>query len=191
MTRTTLLLLGSVVAACGGPAQPEPARPADPTDPVREGGPAAVSLERIERIARACLAGRDGTPLDWGTIAFARSGTSWRVRVDETKPAVGNASYVDVMVAPDASTCDGAPIDSAPEAGDAGVEAVTAIARRCHTGKIDEAKTEVMYHRLATGAFDRGRYDVTFREPGAVTFPLPHYLVDFAAGTCKRVDDRW
>jgi hypothetical protein len=184
MMRTALFVL--LFAACGPSTKPEPARPHEPTPPA---GPAAVSLERIERIARACLADRGGTPLDWRTVAFARSGDSWRVRVDETEPPVGNPSYVDVMVAPAASTCDGRAIDSRPEEGDAGVDEVTAIARRCHTGKIDDVKTEIEYHRLATGDIERGSYDVTFHEPGVVTFPLPRYRVDAKAGTCKLIHD--
>lgn len=177
------------VAACGHP--PGPAGPAAPASTTTEpSGPPAVSLERIERIARACLADRAGTPLDWTTIAFAHGGAAWRVRVDETRPAVGSATYVDVMVDPTASTCDGRAIPSAPEAGDAGVDAITAIARRCHAGQIEPAKTEVTYHRLATGDLDHGRFDVTFTEPGvAVTRAPPAYVVDVSARTCKPRDD--
>src|SRR5262245_42215463 len=148
-----------VITACG-----HPAGPAGPTGPTTGGGepdhgPPAVSLERIERIARACLADRTGTPLDWTTIAFAHGGAAWRVRVDETKPAVGDATYVDVVVDPAASTCDGKAFASQPEAGDAGIDAVTQIAQRCHAGKIDPAKTAVTYHRLTTGDFDPRRDD--------------------------------
>lgn len=174
-------------AACGHPAGP--AGPTGPTtgavEPDR--GPPAVSLERIERIARACLADRTGAPLDWTTIAFAHGGAAWRVRVDETKPAVGAATYVDVMVDPAASTCDGRAIASQPADGDTSIDTITAIAKRCHAGQIEPDKTDVAYHRLTTGDFDRGKFDVTFVEPGvAVTRTLPHYVVDFAAGTCKQ-----
>jgi len=175
-----------VVAACGHPATPKQPTPGPPS----ASGPPAVSLERLERIARACLADRTDPALDWPTIGFAQGADGWRVRVGETRAAGREPTYVDIVIDAEASTCDGKAVPSQPESGDAGVDAITAIARRCHTGKVDPGETEIAYHRLTTGDIDHGRFDVVFHEPGvAITQPVPHYLVDFPASTCKRLDD--
>lgn len=174
-----------VVAACGHPATPREPTPSPPT----ASGPPAVSLERLERIARACLADRTDT-LSWPTIGFSQGATGWRVRVDETRVPGREPTYVDIMIDAEASTCDGKAVPSQPESGDAGVDAITAIARRCYPGKVDPGETEIAYHRLTTGDIDHGRFDVVFHEPGvAITQPMPHYLVDVPADTCKRLDE--
>lgn len=161
MSKRALIVV--MLASCGGPAAPR-------TTPTA--APSGASLERIERIARACAQVPETTEV----YANATStGTTWTSRV-----RVGDRA---LAIEPAASTCDGAAITSAPASNDRALDDVVALARKCH--KDPAGEIIVTYVAGPNAVLDRAHYLVAFAAPGpSRTFPLPEFVVDPAGKTC-------
>ena len=152
-----------MVASCGGPATPR-----SPT-----AAPSGTSLERIERIARACAQVPETTEV---YVNATRTGTAWTSRA-----RIGDR---ELAIEPAASTCDGAAITSAPASGDRSLDDVVTLARKCHQDPAGEII--VTYVTGQNAALDRAHFLVSFAAPGSSrTFPLPAFVVDPAGKTCQ------
>lgn len=157
------------LAACGGSAPAGRVPVAAPT----AGSPAAPpvnSLERIERIARACAPA--GTEL-YATAVWSDGAWKAEARTGEQVLAID----------PAASTCNGTKVEAAPVAGELSLDEVVAIAKQCFPA---ESSSISIGYLVGEGAKqDRSRYEVGFTPATAErTFPMPSYAIDPNARTC-------
>lgn len=167
-------------AGCG--ATPAPAGRIPP--PPNSTSASAVSLERVERIARGCH-----PIVAWAQIypTATVEADAWTSQARVTQDSSG--AIVELAIDPIASTCNGAAVDTVPESGDMSLDKIIAIARRCYTAA-DHARVSVTYVRAGSQTdLDRTKFEVVIAPGGADrVFPARSFVVDPRAETCQPAD---